>query len=179
MAKPIDRGAAPRAARDGESEWIATRELEGLLEVMERHEVAELEVVRGSGETRRRLTIRRGRAATAAAAPPAPAPVHAHAGAATPTATATKPAPAASEAEEGFTYVTSPLVGTFYRAPSPESPPFADVGMRIRPGLRLCIVEAMKLMNEIESEIEGTIAEILVENGKPVEYGQKLFKVKI
>jgi len=75
--------------------------------------------------------------------------------------------------------VTSPFVGTFYRSPSPETSPFVDVGTRIKKGQVLCIVEAMKLMNEIESEIEGSIVQILVENGQAVEYGEPLFKIKV
>ncbi|MBN8615708.1 MAG: acetyl-CoA carboxylase biotin carboxyl carrier protein, partial [Deltaproteobacteria bacterium] len=74
--------------------------------------------------------------------------------------------------------ITSPFVGTFYRSPSPEAGPFVDVGSDIRPGTVLCIVEAMKLMNEIESEIAGTIVEVVGENGKPVEYGDVLFRVR-
>ncbi|MFN9812288.1 MAG: acetyl-CoA carboxylase biotin carboxyl carrier protein [Deltaproteobacteria bacterium] len=74
--------------------------------------------------------------------------------------------------------ITSPFVGTFYRAPSPDASPFVDVGAEIRPGTVLCIVEAMKLMNEIESEISGTIVEVVGENGKPVEYGDVLFRVR-
>lgn len=74
--------------------------------------------------------------------------------------------------------VSSPLVGTFYRAPSPEAEPFVDVGSRVRKGQTLCIVEAMKLMNQIESEVDGTIVEILVENGAAVEYGQPLFSIE-
>lgn len=81
------------------------------------------------------------------------------------------------EQDEGV-YVTSPFVGTFYRASSPESDPFVDVGDSIRPGQVLCIVEAMKLMNEIEAEVTGTIAEVLVEDGKPVEYGDRLFRIE-
>jgi acetyl-CoA carboxylase biotin carboxyl carrier protein len=75
--------------------------------------------------------------------------------------------------------VTSPFVGTFYRSPSPDTSPFVDVGTRIKKGQVLCIVEAMKLMNEIESEIEGSIVQILVENGQAVEYGEPLFKIKV
>ena len=75
-------------------------------------------------------------------------------------------------------FVTSPFVGTFYRSPSPDTASFVEIGSTIRPGQALCIVEAMKLMNEIESEIAGTILEALVENGKPVEYGDKLFRVR-
>jgi acetyl-CoA carboxylase biotin carboxyl carrier protein len=73
--------------------------------------------------------------------------------------------------------VTSPIVGTFYRAPSPTSPPFVDVGDPVKKKQTLCIVEAMKLMNEIECDIDGSVREIFIENGKPVEYGQKLFAI--
>jgi acetyl-CoA carboxylase biotin carboxyl carrier protein len=80
--------------------------------------------------------------------------------------------------EAGVTYIKSPMVGTFYRSASPESKPFADVGTKIEENSVACIIEAMKIMNEIQAEAKGTIAEILVENGQPVEYGQKLFKLK-
>ncbi len=82
----------------------------------------------------------------------------------------------ASSAEGVF--ITSPFVGTFYRSPSPNDPPFADVGASVKAGQPLCIIEAMKLMNEIEAEYPCTILEVLAENGKPVEYGDKLFRVK-
>jgi acetyl-CoA carboxylase biotin carboxyl carrier protein len=97
-------------------------------------------------------------------------------GAAPAIALAPAPAPAAEAAEAG-TFITSPFVGTFYRAPSPEAPSFVDVGAAVRKGQVVCIVEAMKLMNEIESETEGKVAEILVKNGEHVEYGQKLFRI--
>ena len=74
--------------------------------------------------------------------------------------------------------ITSPMVGTFYRSPSPDSPPFIQEGDTIKTGQVVCIVEAMKLFNEIESEVGGKIVKILAENGKPVEYGQKLMLVK-
>ncbi len=99
------------------------------------------------------------------------------ASAATPApAAAPKPAPAA----EGKKYheVKSPIVGTFYRAPSPDAAPYVEVGTKVKQGGVLCIVEAMKLMNEIESDIDGTIVKINVESGKPVEYGQVLFLVE-
>jgi acetyl-CoA carboxylase biotin carboxyl carrier protein len=91
----------------------------------------------------------------------------------------TPPAPAAAApaaAAEG-TFISSPFVGTFYRAPSPEAPSFVDVGAAVRKGQVVCIVEAMKLMNEIEAESEGKIEEILVQNGEHVEYGQHLFRL--
>jgi acetyl-CoA carboxylase biotin carboxyl carrier protein len=103
--------------------------------------------------------------APAAAAPAAPAPQ----------AAAAKPA-----AAEGKKYheVKSPIVGTFYRSPSPDAAPYVEVGSKVKQGGTLCIVEAMKLMNEIESDVTGTIVKINVENGKPVEYGQVLFLVE-
>lgn len=90
------------------------------------------------------------------------------------------PAPAAGGGDEvGFVYVKSPMVGTFYRSPSPDSPPFIDVGSKVEEKSVVCIVEAMKIMNEIQAEVKGTVVEMLVENGQPVEYGQRLFKVKV
>lgn len=85
---------------------------------------------------------------------------------------------APTKEEAGITYIKSPMVGTFYRAPSPESKPFSDVGTKVVENTPVCIIEAMKIMNEIQAEAKGTIVEILVENGQPVEYGQRLFKVK-
>jgi acetyl-CoA carboxylase biotin carboxyl carrier protein len=163
--------------------WISPSALEALLRVMEQHDVVELEQVRGAGTTRARLTIRRGGHAgqmvTHVHSPATTSVAHAAASSPTPAPVIAAPAPpAAAKDEDGIVFVSSPLVGTFYRAPSPDAPSFIEVGQTIKQGQRLCIVEAMKLMNEIESDLEGTIVEILVENGKPVEYGQKLFKVK-
>ena len=87
-------------------------------------------------------------------------------------------APAAAAEEPGVIFVKSPMVGTFYRAPTPESKPFADNGTVITETAVVCIIEAMKIMNEIQAEVKGTVLEVLVENGQPVEYGQRLFKVK-
>jgi acetyl-CoA carboxylase biotin carboxyl carrier protein len=81
--------------------------------------------------------------------------------------------------EVGITYIKSPMVGTFYRSPSPESPPFTDFNAKVLENSVVCIIEAMKIMNEIQAETKGTILEILVENGQPVEYGERLFKVKV
>jgi acetyl-CoA carboxylase biotin carboxyl carrier protein len=106
------------------------------------------------------------------------APMIAPTYAAAPHAAAGGPAAAAAEDEANVVYVTSPFVGTFYRSPSPDAAMFTEVGQSIKPGQTLCIIEAMKLMNEIEAEVAGTVAAILVENGTSVEFGQKLFKVK-
>jgi acetyl-CoA carboxylase biotin carboxyl carrier protein len=115
-----------------------------------------------------RLRVARGIAASrVAAAPVAIAP-------------ASAPARPAAEAPPSGDYldVTSPFVGSFYSSPSPDAPAFVDVGSVVRPGQTLCIVEAMKLMNEIESECAGTVTDIFAQNGKSVEYGQKLFRIK-
>jgi acetyl-CoA carboxylase biotin carboxyl carrier protein len=79
--------------------------------------------------------------------------------------------------DDGLVEVTSPMVGTFYRAPSPDSPPYVEVGVRVGQGTVLCIIEAMKLMNELECEVDGTIAKVMVGDAQPVEYGQALFLI--
>lgn len=88
------------------------------------------------------------------------------------------PAGGAAQEEAGIGYIKSPMVGTFYRAASPESKPFADNGTKVVETSVVCIIEAMKIMNEIQAEAKGTVLEVLVENGQPVEYGQRLFKIK-
>lgn len=96
-----------------------------------------------------------------------------------PSAPATAQAAAAPADEPGIHYVTSPIVGTFYRASNPTATPFASPGDFVKPGQTLCIIEAMKLMNEIESDVAGEVVKVLVENGTPVEYGERLFAVRI
>src|SRR5262249_11539119 len=119
------------------------------------------------------LRVALGRAHVTAVAPPVTAVALA-----APAAAASAGGAASEALEAGVVYVTSPFVGTFYRAPSPEAGNFVEVGAAVKPGQPLCIIEAMKLMNEIESEFAGSVVEILVENGKSVEFGQKLFKIK-
>ncbi len=86
--------------------------------------------------------------------------------------------PAAAVDEPGVIYVKSPMVGTFYGSPSPESKVFVEAGTKVVETTVVCIIEAMKIMNEIQAELKGTVVEVLVQNGQPVEYGQRLFKVK-
>ena len=88
------------------------------------------------------------------------------------------PPPSVPGSRSDLVEVTAPMVGTFYRAPGPEEPPFVDIGSRITTGQTVCILEAMKLMNELESEVSGEVIEILVENGTPVEFGQVLMRLK-
>jgi len=147
---------------------ISLKQLKALLNALEEEGVSEFEYK----DEKYSLRVGFGRPALAASALPAPALV------AVPVAAAAGEALGAKAEETGVVFVTSPFVGTFYRSPSPDSGPFVEVGSVVKPGQALCIVEAMKLMNEIESEHGGTVVEILVENGTSVEFGQKLFKLK-
>ena len=106
----------------------------------------------------------------------APAPQAPAAPTAAPAAAPDSEAPAAEE--KGISVIKSPMVGTFYRASSPESPAFVEVGSKVTADSAVCIIEAMKVMNEIQAELSGTITEVLAENGDAVEYGQPLFKIK-
>jgi acetyl-CoA carboxylase biotin carboxyl carrier protein len=129
-----------------------------------------------------KVVIRRGSLVAAAPAPVYhPAPVAAPVPAALAQVAAPPAGPAAAKAEVKAdapgTLVSSPFVGTFYRSPSPDAAPFTEVGAKVKKGQVLCIVEAMKLMNEIECEVDGTVAEIYVQNATPVEFGEKLFRI--
>ena len=99
-------------------------------------------------------------------------------GAAAEAGSATDGAPAAPPSSVASKEITSPMVGTFYRAASPEAPPFVDVGREVNEDTVVCIIEAMKVMNEIKAEVSGVIAEVVAENGKPVQFGQALFRVR-
>lgn len=129
-----------------------------------------------------KIQVKRSLEANVVAAPAvaavAPAPVAAAPAAPAPSAPAEAPAAAPAPAADNYDVVESPIVGTFYRSPNPDSDPFVEVGSTVKAGQTVCIVEAMKLMNEITSEYSGVIAEILIENGESVEFGTPLFKVK-
>ncbi|HEX9294361.1 MAG TPA: acetyl-CoA carboxylase biotin carboxyl carrier protein [Polyangiaceae bacterium] len=150
---------------------IDLKQLEGLLKVLEERDISEFEFE----DEKIRVHLKRGQPVVSVATMAGPnLSLVNHPGDA-----GTSMVPEAGKVSEGnIAYVTSPFVGTFYRAPSPEAAAFVDVGSNIRPGQALCIVEAMKLMNEIEAEFAGTILECLVDTGSPVEFGQRLFKVK-
>ena len=142
-------------------------DIKDLIRIFNESGVAEMEVQRGEN----RLRLRRGPTAQELVVPAAAqAPAHAPA----PAGASAKP-PAA---DPNHAIVKSPIVGTFYDAPSPGAPSFVKVGDMVEPGQVLCIIESMKLMNEIEAEIAGTIVHTLVENGRPVEYGEALFAIR-
>lgn len=163
------------------------KELKELIEFLKEQDIAEFEMERGDVKVR----IKRAIASTAApetrfvaipSAAPAvheiPAATHATTSAATPASAPKEPPSPPPAAEDGLHLVRSPIVGTFYESPSPGAPPFVKPGDTIDLGQVLCIVEAMKLMNEIESDIAGEIVKRLVNNGQPVEYGQELFAIR-
>ncbi len=148
----------------------------GLAEILTEHHLTEV-VVETEGTT---ITLRRGGGTQMTMAAPMPMPMqpftqHHHAAPA-PAAAAPAAAPAPAVDDKAHS-VTSPFVGTFYRKPNPDSPNYVSLGEKVEKGQVLCIVEAMKLMNEIEADVAGTISAILVEDGSPVEYGQALFKI--
>jgi acetyl-CoA carboxylase biotin carboxyl carrier protein len=157
------------------------KELKELIEFLIEKDIAEFELERGDVKVRIKRGGEHGASAPVVpiavhAAPAAPLPI-----ASAPMATGASPPPStetAPAAEEKLHIVHSPIVGTFYEAPSPGAPPFVAVGDKVETGQVLCIVEAMKLMNEIESDVAGEIVKKLVNNGQPVEYGQGLFAVR-
>lgn len=151
------------------------RKLKTLIDLVSESNISELEITEADGKVRIVKADPQAavlQAAPVYAAPSAPAPVVMAAGAAPAVA-----APAAAPAETGH-IVKSPMVGTFYRASGPNAKPFAEVGQAVKQGDAICIIEAMKIMNEIEADKTGTITKVLVENGQPVEYGQPLFVIE-
>ena len=149
------------------------RKLKKLIDLVEESGIAEIEVTEGEEKVRITRTITAAAPVYAAPAPAAAAPVAAPAAA--PAAAAPAAAPAARDLSNAQ---KSPMVGTFYRAPGPNAAAFVEVGQQVKVGDTLCIIEAMKLMNEIEAEKSGVVKEILVENGTPVEYGEPLFIIE-
>ena len=165
---------------------MTIEEIRELIKVVAETGISELEVQRGENRVRIRRTpevnahnivLPAQPAMNApATAPATPAPVQ-------PPASAPSPAPPAAETAEqapdsSLVFVKSPIVGTFYEAPAPNAPPFVQVGDTVRPGQVLCVIESMKLMNEIEAEVAGVIVSRMVQNAQPVEYGETLFAIR-
>ncbi len=190
--KAIRTESAPAAQSggvrvEGNSTGLDVEALRQIVEILEASEVTRLVWQRGE----ERLFIRRGpvpvptivhAAPVSPSVSPAPvmaaAPMAAAPAVAAPSLSSAAPAAAAPAAEKPGHVVTSPFVGTFYRTPAPDQPAFVDVGSVVKKGQVLCIIEAMKLMNEIEADVSGRVAEIHVENGQPVEFGQALFRIE-
>ena len=152
-------------------------DLKEILRILEAQDITEFELEQDGVKLRVcRSAVTPGGAVAAVTSHLAPVPVADPAASASP-GTPLSPAPAAAAPADG-TLVKSPIVGTFYRAPDPNSPPFVSVGDRVKVGQVLCIIEAMKLMNEIEAEMAGEVLRIHPENGQPVQYGDPLFTVR-
>jgi acetyl-CoA carboxylase biotin carboxyl carrier protein len=148
-------------------------EIKQILALVKEHELAEFELAHQDFKIR----IRKDAGAQAVVAAPVALPAAVVAPSPAPPVAAAPDEPAVEDGDE-FAIVKSPIVGTFYYAPEPGAPPFASVGDTVRKGQVLCIIEAMKLMNEIESEYDGEIVKAYVENGKPVQFGERLFAIK-
>lgn len=147
------------------------RKVKKLIELLDESGIAEIEISEGED------SVRISRYAQHVAPPPAMQPAAA-APVAAPAAAAPATAAAPAEVEEDGYAIAAPMVGTYYSAPSPGSPPYVQVGDRVNEGDVLCIIEAMKMMNQIESEKEGRVVSILARNGEPVEFGQPLFVIE-
>ena len=153
------------------------RKVKKLIELLDESGIAEIEITEGEEAVRiSRYPTGAAAAAAPAYAPPPPAAPAPQASAAAP-ASAQSPEPATAPPEEDGFLVTAPMVGTFYSSSSPGAAPYVQVGDRISEGDTLCIIEAMKMMNQIEADVSGVIKSIRVQNGEPVEYGQTLFVI--
>ena len=150
------------------------RKIKTLMELFEGSNIVEMEITEGEDKVR----LVKGNGAVAAAPVQQAITIPPVINTPTPAPVPTAPAPAPEASTPTGTEVTSPMVGTFYRAPSPGADPFVEVGQDVKKGDTLCIIEAMKLLNEIEAETSGKIKAILVENGQPVEFGQALFIIE-
>lgn len=155
---------------------MSVERIKELLALMAKNELVELELE--EGEFRVKLVKSRPPAAAVAAAPVAMVAHHAGSGPAAAAPAGAAPAKSAAPARrEGMKEITSPIVGTFYRAPKPDADPFVDVGSRVEPDTTVCIIEAMKVMNEIKAETRGVVKKILVDNASAVQYGQTLILI--
>jgi acetyl-CoA carboxylase biotin carboxyl carrier protein len=155
-------------------------EIRELIQLVTDTGIAELEVQRGENRVRIRRSLGVEASIALPAATPIPVavatPLASVAANAVPPVNVDPPAPAKSGPE--LMYAKSPIVGTFYESPSPDTPPFVQIGEQVTPGKVLCIIESMKLMNEIEAEVAGIVESRLVQNGQPVEYGESLFAIR-
>jgi acetyl-CoA carboxylase biotin carboxyl carrier protein len=178
MARSLKQAAGRAPGAQGQPQGFSLEDVKQLVRLVEESDVTHIAWQRGA----EKVVIRRG---GFAAAPPAlvhtlQAPVAVTAAVPVgPMSSAAAVAGAAKDAklDQPGTVVSSPFVGTFYRSPSPDAPPFVDVGQRVKKGQTICIIEAMKLMNEIESDVDGVVAEIMVPNATAVEFGEALFRI--
>ncbi|MGH9851461.1 MAG: acetyl-CoA carboxylase biotin carboxyl carrier protein [Blastocatellia bacterium] len=172
---PSEANASSKNTDPGAAEYLSLTEIKELIELIAEKRFNEFELERGAF----RLRLQKGISKTVVeTSQQAATPVVA--GESRPVeVAAAEPASPSAPPEEDLHILTSPIVGTFYRSPSPTSEAFVKLGEPVEAGATLCIIEAMKLMNEIQADASGTVAKIFVENGQPVEYGQPLFGIKV
>ena len=148
------------------------KDIKAIIDLMKKNSVSEFELEKQDFKIRLKRGINGGSVSAPQAEEGQPV-AYVPAQVAMPAAAAPAPAPVATEPE-----IKSPMIGTFYRSPSPESAPYIEIGSEVNPDTVVCIIEAMKVMNEIKAEVKGVITQVLVENAKPVEFGQPLFKIR-
>jgi acetyl-CoA carboxylase biotin carboxyl carrier protein len=153
---------------------VDLKDIKAIIDLMKKNSVSEFEMEREGFKIR----LKRGGAGAPVVYEEAPVAYAPAPGPATGGAPAALPAPAAAPASAGGIEIKSPMIGTFYRSPSPEAAAYVEVGTEVNPDTVVCIIEAMKVMNEIKAEVRGVITEVLVENAKPVEFGQPIFRVR-
>lgn len=150
------------------------KDIKAIIDLMKKHSISDFEMEKEGFKIKLKRTGNGGEDYPAAYAPPSlPLPA-----AALPAPAVAAPAPARAASASSDLEIKSPMIGTFYRSPSPDSAPYVEVGAEVGPDTVVCIIEAMKVMNEIKAETRGVITEVLAENSKPVEFGQPLFKVR-
>jgi acetyl-CoA carboxylase biotin carboxyl carrier protein len=152
---------------------VDLKDIKAIIDLMKKNSITEFELERQDSKIRLKRGLNAGASAMDDSIPTISAPaVPAHA------AASAGSVPVQPQAATGEIEIKSPMIGTFYRAPSPEAGSYAEVGFEVNPDSVVCIIEAMKVMNEIKAEVKGVITQILIENAKPVEFGQPLFKVR-
>lgn len=166
-------GVGRKNLQEADLKSMDIRKVKKLIELLEESAISEIEIKEGEESVR----ISRANSAPVYAPPAAAPPAVAPPAAAAPPIAAAPPAPAAAPEIEG-TVINSPMVGTYYASPSPGAPAFVKAGQSIKPGDTICIVEAMKILNQIEAEVSGVVKEVLVEDGQPVEFGQPLMIIE-
>jgi acetyl-CoA carboxylase biotin carboxyl carrier protein len=154
-------------SKEKEGDIFDVKRIRRLVELMNEHELAEIDLRQAD----QRIRLRKGGEPVIEVARPVAA------AAAAPAASAAAPAAAPTSSDANLVEIKSPMIGTFYASSSPETPPFVKVGDHIGPTSTVCIIEAMKVFNEIPAEVSGLVVQVLVENGAPVEFGQSLFKI--
>jgi acetyl-CoA carboxylase biotin carboxyl carrier protein len=173
LLDPAAKTALPKRPASTSGDALELKDIKAIIDLMKRNDLSVFEMEKDGFKLKLQKGAGEQTVFSSGVIPPAPIPP------AAPLATPAAPAPPSSaQKDPALKDIVSPMVGTFYRAGSPESPPFAEIGKEVSEESVVCIIEAMKVMNEIKAETSGVIVEVVAENGKPVQFGQVLFRVK-